>query len=81
MEHTGASIDNLQEKIILSLKTMSFLHIHSDHIMESSPILISILNLRSIPCSQFPKTLATLVGGYILEATWMMDHIDLAKRH
>jgi hypothetical protein len=25
--------------------------------------------------------LATLVGGYRLEAAWMIDHIDLAKRH
>jgi hypothetical protein len=25
--------------------------------------------------------LATLVEGYSLEATWMIDHIDLAKRH
>jgi hypothetical protein len=27
-----------------------------------------------------PKILATLVGGYMLEATWMIDHIDLAKQ-
>jgi hypothetical protein len=58
----------------LSLKTLSFLHSHSDHIMANAPIC------TSIPWSQFPKILTTLVGGYKLDATWMSDHIVLAKR-
>jgi hypothetical protein len=65
---------------LISLKTLSFLHSQSDHITASAPTLISVLNLRSIPWSQFPKILATLVGGHRLEAIWMIDHIDLAKR-
>jgi hypothetical protein len=48
--------------------------------MASAPTLISLLNLSWIPCSQLPKILATLVGGYKVEGTWMSDHIDLEKQ-
>jgi hypothetical protein len=65
----------------ISLKTLSFLHSQSDHITASAPTLISVLNLRSIPWSQFLNILATLVGGRRLKAIWMIDHIDLAKWH
>jgi hypothetical protein len=65
----------------LSLNTLSFLHSHSDQIKAIAPTLICFLNLRSIPLSQFPKILVMLHGGYKVEATWMTDHINLAKRH
>ena len=43
--------------------------------------LITVLSLLSIPCSQLPKTLATDLGGYKLDAIWMADHIERAKLH
>jgi hypothetical protein len=63
----------------LSLNTLSFLCSHSNQIKEIAPTLICFLNLLSIPFSQFPKMLAILHGGNNVEATWMNDHIDLAK--
>jgi hypothetical protein len=61
----------------LSLKTLSFLHSQSDQIIKSAPTLIRIFNLLSIPCSQ----LLMILAGYKVEATWMIDHIDLANLH
>jgi hypothetical protein len=63
----------------LLLKTLSFLHSHSDQITAIAPTLISGLNLGSTPLSQLPKIFATLRGGYKVEPIWMVDHIDLAK--
>jgi hypothetical protein len=65
----------------LSLNTLSFLHSHSNHIKAIAPTLICFLNLQSIPFSQFPNILVILHGGNKVEATWMTDHIVLAKRH
>jgi hypothetical protein len=65
----------------LSLNTLSFLHSHSDQKKEIALTLICILNLLSIPFSQFPNILIILHGGNKVEATWMTDHIDLAKRY
>jgi hypothetical protein len=65
----------------LSLNTLSFLYSHSDQIKAIAPTLICFLNLWSIPLSQFPKILAILRGGYKVEATWMTDHIEHAKRY
>jgi hypothetical protein len=65
----------------LSSKFLSFLYSQNDKIRASAPTLISVLKRRSIPWSQFSETLATLVGGYRLEAIWMTDHIDLAMWH
>jgi hypothetical protein len=53
---------------------------HSDHIMANAPTLTSVLNLFDT-MKPISKTLATLVGGYKLEAAWMIDNIDLVKRH
>jgi hypothetical protein len=63
----------------LSLNTLSFLHSHSDQIKAIASTLICFLNLLSIPFNQFPKILVILDGGNKVEATWMTDHIDLAK--
>lgn len=43
----------------LASKTKLFLHSHSDHNNAIAPIRIWTLSLRSIPCSQLPKILAT----------------------
>jgi hypothetical protein len=64
-----------------SLNTLSFLHSHTEQKTAIAPTLICFLNLRSISLSQLPKILVMLHGGYKVEATWMTDHIDLAKRH
>jgi hypothetical protein len=65
----------------LSLNTLSFLHSHRDQIKTIAPTLICFLNLLSILLSQLPKILAILRGGYKVEATWMIDHIERVKRH
>jgi hypothetical protein len=65
----------------LSLNTLSFLHSQSDQIKAIAPTLICFLNLLFILLSQFPEMLVILCGGNKVEATWMTDHIDLAKRH
>jgi hypothetical protein len=65
----------------LSLNTLTFLHSHSDQIKAIAPTLICFLNLLSIPLSQFPNILVILCGGNKVEATWMTDHIDLAKQY
>jgi hypothetical protein len=65
----------------VSLNTLSFLYSHSDQIKTIAPTLICFLNLLSIPFSQFPNMLIIPYGGNKVEATWMSDHIDLAKRH
>jgi hypothetical protein len=65
----------------LSLNILLFLHSHSDQIKAIAPTLICFLNLWSIPLSQLPKILAILRGGYKVEATWMIDHTERAKRH
>jgi hypothetical protein len=54
---------------------------HSDQIKAITPTLICFLNLFLISFSQFPNILVILYGGNKVEATWMTDHIDLAKRH
>jgi hypothetical protein len=61
------------------LNTLSFLHSNSEKAI--APILICFLNLLLIPLSQFPNILGILHGGNKVEATWMTDHIDLAKRY
>ena len=65
----------------LSLKTLSFLHSHSDQITAIAPTRISSLNLESTPFNQLPKIFATLRGGYKVEPIWIADHIDLANSH
>jgi hypothetical protein len=55
----------------LSLNILSFLHSH-DQIKAIDPTLICFLN-------PFPKILVIMHGGNKVEATWMTDHIDLAK--
>jgi hypothetical protein len=65
----------------LPLNTLSFQHSHSDQIKAIAPTLMCFLYLLSIPFSQFPKMLAILHGGNKVEATWMTNHIDLAKRY
>ena len=65
----------------LSLKTKSFLHRQSDQIKAYAPTLISVLNLFVIPSNQWPKILATLVGGYKFDAIWMTDHVKRANLH
>jgi hypothetical protein len=65
----------------LSLNTLSFLYSYSDQIKTIAPILIYLLNLWSIPLSQFPKILVILRDRNKVEATWMTGHIDLAKRY
>jgi hypothetical protein len=65
----------------LSLNILSFLHSHSNQIKAIAPTLIYFLNLLSISFNQVPKILVILHGGNKVEAIWMTDHIDLAKRH
>ena len=65
----------------LSLKIKSFLHSQSDHSKAYAPTLISVLNLFEIPSNQWPKILATLVGGYKFDAIWMTDHVERANLH
>ena len=64
---------------VLSLKTTSFLHSQSDHSKAYAPTLISVLYAFEIPSSQWPKILATLVGGYKFDAIWMADHVERAN--
>jgi hypothetical protein len=65
----------------LLLNTLLFLHSHSDQIKAMAPTLICFLNLLSIPFNQFPKISVILHGGNKVEASWMTDHVDLAKRY
>jgi hypothetical protein len=65
----------------LSLNTLSFLHSHTDQMKAIAATLICFLNLLSILFSQFPKILVILHGKNKVEATWIADHIDLAKQH
>jgi hypothetical protein len=59
--------------------TLSVLHSQSDQTNTIAPTLRRIMYLLSIPCTQIPKTLAILVGGYKPETAWMIDHIERAK--
>jgi hypothetical protein len=70
-----------KEEDFLPLKTKLFLHSQSDQIKANAPTLMRILYLLSIPHGQLPNILATLLGGYKLEAIWMTDHIERAKLH
>jgi hypothetical protein len=65
----------------LSLNTLSFLYSHSDQINAIAPTLICFLNLLLISFSQFPNILVILHGENKVKATWMTNHIDLAKRY
>ena len=51
----------------LLLKTLSFRHSQSDHIMANAPTLIIVLSLLSIPWSQLSKIFATECGGRMVK--------------
>jgi hypothetical protein len=63
------------EEFLLLLKTLPFLHSHSDQITATT--LTQINNQHHLPSCQ--KILATLCGGgYNVELIWMTNHIALA---
>lgn len=72
-------VENCRREQFISLKTLLFLHSHSDHIMAIAPTLKRFMYLLSIPCNQFSKILTIIRGGYKPEAAWVIDHIDRAK--
>jgi hypothetical protein len=74
-------VDNLRKRRILSWKTLSFLHSHSDQITAIAPTRISTLNLWSTQLRQLAKILARLRGGYKVEPISIIDLIDLARWH
>jgi hypothetical protein len=78
MEQSRASIEYLQERKILLLNTLSFLHSHIHEVTATTSTLINVLNLSATPFGQLLNLLAMFCGGYKVEP-WMTDHISEAN--